>query len=347
LFAKKMGGAGAEVLGDLALDNSNNIYLTGTFSGTNEDFDPSANQSNLSSLAGTDVYLVKYDAGLNIQWAESMGSADMDEGKALAVDNSGNVYLAGVYKKGPLDLDPGSATHYVSNTSNPNYSTFVAKYNSSGNYVWSRNITGTTTDEYVHDITLDGNNNLYLTGYIENTCSFDQGVSSADLTSNGNIDIYIAKYDANNNYLWAKNIGGSGVDYGVTLTTSSNNCIYLSGGFYNTVDFDLSASTYNLISTGLTDPFIAKYTELNPTGIKEESKGESYLYPNPATKELFIQSATSDEQEIKIFSTTGQQLLQHTFTTTKSLDISQLPAGMYYAQLTSEGKVSNVKFVKE
>jgi len=63
-------------------------------------------------------------------------------------------------------------------------------------------------------IKIDASGNRYVTGYFKSTADFDPGSSTANLTSAGNTDIFIAKYDASRNYVWAKGMGITGENQG-------------------------------------------------------------------------------------------------------------------------------------
>jgi hypothetical protein len=61
-------------------------------------------------------------------------------------------------------------------------------------------------------IALDTTGNVYVTGYFNNTSDFDLGSGTATLTAVGAMnatDVFLAKYDADGNYIWAKSMGGS------------------------------------------------------------------------------------------------------------------------------------------
>ena len=75
------------------------VYVTGGFTSTDIDFDPSddgnpltsSDEAFLSSEGGSDVFLAMYDTDGKYEWAHSVGGAGDDEGRGIAVDPSGNV----------------------------------------------------------------------------------------------------------------------------------------------------------------------------------------------------------------------------------------------------------------
>ncbi|MCF8297458.1 MAG: T9SS type A sorting domain-containing protein [Saprospiraceae bacterium] len=121
---------------------------------------------------------------------------------------------------------------------------------------WAKSIGGTYSEKG-ESITTDIYGNVYVTGYFYLTVDFDPGVGVANLTSNGNKDIFVQKLDSLGNFLWAKSMGGVSHDYGTAIITDSN-FIYTIGTFYDTVDFNPGSGITNLISNSGNDIFIQK-----------------------------------------------------------------------------------------
>jgi len=104
---------------------------------------------------------------------------------------------------------------------------------------------------------------METTGYFHGTVDFDPGAGTTNLTSAGDLDIFVHKLDASGNLVWAKRIGNTGEDDGYYITTDASGNVYTVGNFQNTVDFDPSAGTSNLTAAGGKDVFIHK---LDPSG---------------------------------------------------------------------------------
>ena len=101
-------------------------------------------------------------------------------------------------------------------------------------------------------ITVDGQGNTYMTGYIDGVASF-QGTN---YQGRGIYDIYIAKYDAQGTLQWVKLAGGDGNDVAYAIKYQNGN-LYLAGSFEDTAYFEST----QVISKGGTDAFIAKYDD--------------------------------------------------------------------------------------
>jgi hypothetical protein len=253
LWAIRMGSDEAVGLA-LAVSTGGDVYVTGYFSGTT-DFDPSANTANLSSTGIWDVFLAKYDGAGTYLWANSMGGANLDGGKAVTLDANDNAYITG-YFRGPADFDPSAGTATLNSAGFG--SIFIAKYDALGNYQWAHGISGTGSDEG-SGLALDGNGNLYVTGLFSDVVDFDPSSATANLTSVGISDVFLAKYDVAGNYIWANSMGNSNFDFSGSLALDANSNIYITGAFQQTADFDPSGATVNLNAAGSWDVYLAKY----------------------------------------------------------------------------------------
>lgn len=133
----------------------------------------------------------------------------------------------------------------------------VQKTGVSQEFQWAKEI-GITIYDFGNSITTDASGSVYTIGDFQGTVDFDSGSGTSNLTSNGNSDIFISKLDASGNFLWAKSIGGSGIDRGASIATDASGFVYITGSFQGIVDFDPGSGISNLTSIGNSDMFIAK-----------------------------------------------------------------------------------------
>ncbi len=188
-------------------------------------------------------------------WANKIGGSSSDKGQAIATDAFGNVYTTGSFK-GQVDFDPGLAVNYI--TSGGDLDIFISKLDASGNYLWAKAFEGINTDEGL-SITVDASGNIYTTGYFQGTVDFDPGPGTYNMTSAGVFDVFISKLDGSGNFIWAKRMGGSGIDEGKSIAIDSSGYVYTAGYFSATADFNPdSANSFNLTTAGGKDIFISK-----------------------------------------------------------------------------------------
>jgi len=239
LWAKKAGGTDFDFGNSIAVDANGNSYVTGYFSGS-ANFGTTTLTS--SSEYYTEIYVAKLDINGNWLWAKQAGGTDCHDGYGIAVDANGNSYVTGYFKS---NATFGTTTL----TSGGIYDIFVAKLDSSGNWLWAKKAGGTNYDDG-YGIAVDANGNSYVTGYFLGDADF----GNTTLTSSGGSDIFVAKLDINGNWLWAKKAGGTSYDYGLGITVDANGNSYVTGYFMNSATF----GTTTLTSSGSYEIFVAK-----------------------------------------------------------------------------------------
>ncbi|MDP1799880.1 MAG: SBBP repeat-containing protein [Bacteroidota bacterium] len=252
-WAKNMGGTSLDNGLSVAVDASGNVYTTGYFQGT-ADFDPGAGVSNLTSLGGTDIFISKLNAAGNFVWVKQLGGTNYDYARSIAVSSTGNVYITG-YFVGTADFDPGAGTFNLMSSGFDEV--FVSKLDASGNFIWAKQMGGSSND-YGYSIAVDASENVYIAGGFQGTSDFDPSAAVSNLTSTGNYDIFISKLNLNGNFVWAKNMGSTAQDMALCITLDPPGNVLTSGYFEGTADFDPSAATYTLSSVNARDVFVSK-----------------------------------------------------------------------------------------
>jgi Beta-propeller repeat len=186
VWAVSAGGPKVDYCTSIALDDSGNSYVTGTFWGT-----ATFGSTPMIPKGGGDIFVAKLDTSGNFLWAVPAGGAfgSSDVGYGIAIDASGSSYVTGWFE-GTATF--GSATL----TSKGDADVFVAKLDSGGKFVWAVSAGGPKVD-YCTSIALDDSGNSYVIGYFYGrTATF----GSTTLTSNGGSDIFIVKLDKNGKF---------------------------------------------------------------------------------------------------------------------------------------------------
>lgn len=209
----------------------------------------------------------------NLEWAQRIGGSDIDGGFNILRGNSGNLYISGSFRQ-TVDFNTGTDIYELS-TGGISSDIFYAKYSPEGSFIWAKSNTGGGW-EYTRKMIIDNSENIYLTGNFEGTIDFDPNTGIANLTSNGNEDFFIAKYDSDGNYIWAHNIGGTSYDGIWSIVLDNDGNIYIGGYYSNTVDFDPSTETSICSSVGTSrDMFVGKYNnDFNLIWVKSLGSGE-------------------------------------------------------------------------
>lgn len=236
-------------------DDLGNVYVAGRFTGT-ADFDPGPGITSLTSAGALDTYITKVDAAGNLVWARRVGGPNDDYSFDVFVDKSGNVYATGAFV-GTADFDPGAGTFNLSSAGSFE-DIFVLKLDTDGNLAWARKM-GSSDFDFGRSITVSAAGNVFTTGSFRGTVDFDPGAGTSLLTStSGGNDIFISKLDAAGNFVWAKQLGGTGNDIGYAVTVDAAENVFTTGSFSATADFDPGTSVFNLTGVNNGDIFISK-----------------------------------------------------------------------------------------
>ena len=194
---------------DIAVDVSGNVYVTGRSGATWG--------SPINAHAGwVDAFVAKLNSSGVLQWNTFMGSAVYDDfGLSIAVDGSGNVYVAGY-----SDATWGTP---VNDYAGGNYDAFVAKLNSSGVLQWNTFMGGSDSD-YGNGIAVDGNGNVYVTG--DSRANWG---TPKNAYAGGNYDAFAAKLNSSGELQWNTFMGSNGTDYGKSIAVDGSGNVYVTG----------------------------------------------------------------------------------------------------------------------
>ena len=190
VWAKSFGGSGSDYGQSIDVDAIGNTVIAGYYSGTG-DFDPGSGSASLTSSGGDDMVFIKLNNSGDMTFAKSLGGTSTDRASAVAVDGLGSIHLAGAYS-GTADFDPGSGTNNL--TSGGSTDIFLGKYGNDGSFDWAKGLGGSSSD-YGNAITVDGNRNVYATGFFQDSADLD-GDGITDIDGTGNREIFIIKYNA-------------------------------------------------------------------------------------------------------------------------------------------------------
>ncbi|MCH8903968.1 MAG: T9SS type A sorting domain-containing protein [Bacteroidetes bacterium] len=172
-------------LGDMAIGSGGDIHIAADFNYTLYVDTNTFTATNIQS--NDDIVVVKYNMAGNHQWSFQLGTTNSDRSYGVAVDDEKSVYLAGSIGTFTGDVDPSS------NIFNLGSKGFIAKYDSSGSFVWANNIAATPSNPTrVYGIAVDYTRNVYSTGYFYNTADFNHEVGVLSYTPAGK-DAFVKK----------------------------------------------------------------------------------------------------------------------------------------------------------
>ncbi|MFN8153373.1 MAG: SBBP repeat-containing protein [Bacteroidia bacterium] len=317
---------------DIAVDDSGNVYTTGTIGGTT-DFDPGPGVYNLTTSVAlqSEIFTCKLNAAGDFVWANAMGPG---EGLALAIDDRGHTYSCGW---APLGYTP-----------------LLYKTDAQGNLSWGKDIGGS----YVESIVIDPSGNIYSTGACYGTNDFDPGPGVFNLTG-ANSDTYISKLDSAGNFIWAGLFTSADQVYPKAITVDHSGDVYTTGFFGSTTDFDPSSSVFNLTSVPFSyDIYIHKLTGNMTTGLQQNDFANEFkIFPNPTTGSFMVgvqnfSLLPHEPLQNLIFSLrdlSGREIQTNPIINTTLAEFQfNAAAGIYFLEITDpSNRKAVVKVVKE
>ncbi|MEP6724691.1 MAG: SBBP repeat-containing protein [Bacteroidota bacterium] len=367
----------------IAVDVSGNVYTTGSFPGT-VDFDPGPGVFNMTAtgnLGAIDIFISKLDTDGNFVWAKQIGGAYTEVAYAITVDAAENVYTTGYYT-GRADFDPGSGVFNLTPTggngsNDPDI--FVSKLDGAGNFVWAETVGGLGFD-YGNAIAVDAGQQVYVTGTFAFTADFDPALAQYDLVSSGNDDVFVLKLVGSALPVQlldfaAKVTDKNTVDISWTTAAETNNDYFTVERSKDGLHFEQvaivkgsinSTIAINYLSTDKT-PYSGKsYYRLRQTDldgkytfsallqvqINTANSNAFTIYPNPVQQVLQVQLTAAANRNIvwQVQDASGKILKQQGdqwHGSNQSIDVSGLPAGMYWLVLKKDDGTTVKKFIKQ
>ena len=236
----------AAFFADVAIDETGNILLAGTF--TNAlDF----GGGPLTSAGDRDVFIVKLDPNGEHLWSYRFGDAYEQWARALAMGDDGTFVLAGNYTGnldfggGPLPLAPVGAL-------------FVARFDSAGEHVASWRFGGPGTDARAIDADTGGN--VVAAGDFD--VELDLGSTSLDTGQpEYSSDAYVARFDGGGTCHWGAGAGDENRQSARAVVADDEHNVIVAGDFQGAMDFGGATLT----SAGDYDVFVATFDSMgNP-----------------------------------------------------------------------------------
>ena len=312
VWVKRTEGVAAHVGSGIAVDDSGNVYVTGTYSGIaifgpGEAGETTLTSDNPSIFAENEIFVAKYTGDGDLIWAKSAGGPNFDRGFHIAVDGSGNAYVTGFFD-GTATFGLGEAGETTLTSDN---SRFLAKYTTNGDLVWVKADAGgdialdNSGNVYVtggfsvtkhtpdgdpiwskrlggrgNGIAVNSSDNAYVTGFFEGSATFGPGeANETTLTSDGGVDIFVAKFTTAGDLIQVKRAGGTTNDSGFDIAADNSGNAYVTGFFSSTATFGPGEANQAMLTSvdsenlnGEGDIFVAKFSDpasVNPSVIVE------------------------------------------------------------------------------
>ena len=255
LYKTYLGGSLDEYGTSVAVDGSGNAYIGGYTSSTNFPFTAGVYQS--ANGGGVDSFVMKLNTTGGVTASTYFGKAGTDNGWAIAVDGSGNAYLAGDTTSNNLTTTTGVYKSAYGGATDG----YVVKLNSGLTAATYLTYVGGNGGDNCYAIALDSAANAYVTGA---TGSSNLGATAgAYKTTPSGTDAFVVKLNASGAAPYVTYLGGTASDTGLGLAVDSSGKVYIGGKEISGNGFPTTTGAYQTTSTATASAWVAK---LNPAG---------------------------------------------------------------------------------
>lgn len=194
---KKNWGVSSDITG-IAIDDSNNILITGYTEGEFEGF---------TNLGETDVFLSKFSSDGIFQWTKQWGTDKRDKSSAVTVDKDGNIFVAGFIEKDAVASE----------------NIFLKKFDGDGSEIWTQQMGSTIgSGSRAYSVTTDSEGSAYVTGGTKGRLDNSEYAGTGD-------DIFIAKWAADSELKWIEHWGSDKNDEGFGIVLDTTGSIFITG----------------------------------------------------------------------------------------------------------------------
>ncbi len=251
IYSTYIGGTGTDSGEGIAVDGNGKAHVVGLTSST--DF-PTASPYQATYGGGDrDAFLAILSAdGGNLDFSSFLGGSHIDQGFAIALDGSDNIYITGrTYSSDFPTANP------VQNSIDGNVDAFAARFAAGGASLTYSTFLGGGGSDTGYGIAVYGNNAL-ITG---TTSSSDFPTQNAydDSYGNGGSDAFLTKLSSTGDSLvFSGYLGGSGADSGYGVAVDGTGCAYVAGETESS-DFPTTTGSFQQTTGGKKDSFVTKF----------------------------------------------------------------------------------------
>ena len=315
-WQKCFGGMSNDAIRSIQQTADSGFVFTGTTS--------SSDTNILGNHGGQDLWVLKLDKTINIQWQKCYGGTQSETGFSVQNTSDGGYIIAGNTTSNDGDIASGNKGQY---------DFWVLKLTSSGIISWQKCIGGSNMDEAYSVIqTTDG-------GYV--VSGYTQSNDIDVIGNHGNTpDYWLVKLSSSGNILWQKCYGGSSTDIAYTLQQTSDGGLILSGESLSH-DGDVFGNHGNF------DFWVVKLSSITTEISETEKKNEINFYPNPSTGIFNLTNDNDEKLQTIILDMNGKIIDEFALDsrTEKQLNYVNLADGIYVVRLFNENKSMQQKFV--
>ena len=265
VWATYYGGSGNDEFTSICADNQDNILITGqTLSIGFPTIILSGAYWQSNSLGNKEIFILKFNNQGIRQWATYYGGSNNETGNSICSDSQGNIYITGWTESTNFPIQQLAGGYYQTSLAGEN-DAVILKFSNQGVRQWAT-FYGGISSEYGTSISVDSQNNIYITGETLSSNFPIQSLIGAynQVVYAENTDAFILKFNANGVRQWATFYGGSNYDIGKELYIDNQDNIFVIGETFSS-NFPTMLSIGGFLQDAISedkDAFILKFSNL-------------------------------------------------------------------------------------
>lgn len=250
------GGTLNDYVNDVTTDSDLGIYIGGWTWSPDFPLTAGAYQSNWGGYEN-DAIIVKFDSLGRRKWATFVGGNNTEHLYKIACDSKDDIVVTGwtnstTFSQAPFAVEPGAYQGLPAGAED----IFLAKFDSSGKYLWGTFMGRDSTDEAL-GLAIDRNDNIYITGYTKSSnfpvtpgAHFNFGI--------GLRDCYFSQFSQKGSLVYSTLFGGTENDYGEGIAVDSSLNIYIVGSS-SSIDYPVTPGCLQKNMKGTGDATVTKF----------------------------------------------------------------------------------------
>lgn len=258
VWAKSEGGSDADVPSSVAAFDDGSAVVVGTFANQMVLGEGEPGRTSLAAAGGDDIFVARHAADGTLSWATAIGGASADLNPVAAVTSDGSIVVAGTFSATAV-FGAGTAEE-TRLSSTAKYEIFVARYGDDGTLEWAVSAGGSGNDE-PGGIATAADGSAIVTGSFQNLATFGAGeANETALTSSGQRDAFVARYNDDGTLAWVKQIFGSDRAQGTCASTLADGSVIVAGWFVGSINLGVGEpGLTSVTAVGHRDVFVAHY----------------------------------------------------------------------------------------
>jgi len=280
-WAVGAGGVDYEYANDVSTMADGAMIVVGGFNATATFGSGQAQETDLTSADGEDMFLARYETGGQLAWARRAGGSQGDWVHRVDTFPDGSFVIAGHFR-GTATFGPGEANE-TTLTAVGDSDGVLARYAADGALTWVRQL-GSPGLVYGHAVATLADGALLFTGSFYAPVTFGDGEPTETTltpTTADKSDVFLARYEADGDLAWVVQAAGPEYDAVAGVVAFADGTCALTGSFSTAITLGPGeAGQTTLTSVGLMDTFVAGYASDGTLAWAKQVGGVDNDYPN-------------------------------------------------------------------